>query len=113
MKVYTQKGNNDKLIINHKSLSKVFIKHVILLKADVNYTTFYLENGKAKVVAHTLKFFEAFLQTHGFLRVHRSFMINPDYLQEYNEEQDIIILTNGLQATISRRKKVALRELVK
>jgi hypothetical protein len=40
-------------------------------------------------------------------------MINPDYLQEYNEEQDTIILTNGLQATISRRKKVALRELVK
>jgi DNA-binding LytR/AlgR family response regulator len=78
MKTYQQKGNNSLLILNHKTSKKVFVSDVILLKGDINYTIFYLENGKQKIVAHPIKFFEPYLETHGFLRIHRSFLINPN-----------------------------------
>jgi DNA-binding LytR/AlgR family response regulator len=112
MKTYQQKGNNSLLILNHKTSKKVFINDVILLKGDVNYTTFYLEHGREKVVAHTIKFFENYLETHGFLRVHRSYMINPNHVKNYNPEEYLLTMTNGEKATISRRRKSVLKGFV-
>jgi DNA-binding LytR/AlgR family response regulator len=109
MKTYQQKGNNSLLILNHKTSKKVFIKDVILLKGDVNYTILYLESGKQKVIAHFIKFFEAYLETHGFLRVHRSFMINPNHVKNYNKNNEFLIMTNGQKADISRRRKSVLK----
>ena len=105
MKTYKSTGKNIFLILNHKTAKKVLINQVVLLKGDINYTTLHLDNGKKKVVPHTLKFFETFLATHGFLRVHRSFLINPDFVKEYNAEQEILIMSTGEEATISRRRK--------
>ncbi len=112
MKTYQQKGNNALLILNQKTSAKVFVNSVILIKADVNYTKFYLEGGKEKLVAHSIKFFEPHLETHGFLRVHRAFMINPNYVKTYNSEQEVLTMSNGLIANISRRKKGVLKDLV-
>jgi DNA-binding LytR/AlgR family response regulator len=111
MKTYQAKGNNALLIINHKTSQKVLIKNVVLLKGNINYTTLYLQNGKTKTLSHTLKFYETFLRTHGFLRVHRAFMINPNHVQEYCEEQEIVTMTSGHQANISRRRKHELKVL--
>jgi DNA-binding LytR/AlgR family response regulator len=111
-KTYQQKGNASLLIINQKSSKKVLVNHVVLLKADENYTTFFMENGHKKVVAHSIKFFESFLATHGFLRVHRSFMVNPDYIQHYNQEQATLTMTNGQTAFISRRRRFSIRGLL-
>jgi DNA-binding LytR/AlgR family response regulator len=95
MKTYPRKRNNSLLIINHKTSKKVFINDVVLLKGDINYTIFYLESGKQKVVAHSIKFFEAYLVTRGFLRVHRSYMINPNHVKEYNQSDEFLMMTNG------------------
>ena len=112
MKTYQQRGNESLLIINQKTLEKVLLQNVVLLKGNVNYTTFHLEHGKKRVVAHTLKFFENYLETRGFLRVHRSFMINPNFVKEYNEEQEFVMMANGHKANISRRKKNILKDFV-
>jgi DNA-binding LytR/AlgR family response regulator len=109
MKTYQQKGNNSLLIINHKTSKKVFVDDVILLKGEINYTILYLESGKQKLVAHPIKFFEPFLETHGFLRVHRSYMINPNHVKEYHQDNEFLMMTNGQKADISRRKKSVLK----
>lgn len=111
MKVYQQKGDESLLTINQKTSKKISIKDVILLKGDVNYTIFHLLNGKDRVVAHSIKYYEEYLKTHGFLRVHRSFMINPHYVKEYNQELEILTMTNGHKANISRRRKHAIRKI--
>jgi DNA-binding LytR/AlgR family response regulator len=104
MKTYAQKGNNALLILNQKTSKKVFVKTVVLLEGDVNYTIFHLEDGKQQVVAHSIKFFETFLETHGFLRVHRSFMINPNHVKNLNKAEYKVIMNNGIEAIISRRR---------
>ncbi len=111
MKTYTQKGNNALLILNHKTSQKVFVDAVVLLEGDINYTTFHFKEGKQILVAHSLKFFESYLETHGFLRVHRSFMINPNHVKNLNEEQFTVTMSNGRKAMISRRKKAIFDRL--
>ena len=105
MKKYEQKGNNSLLILNHRTSKKVFINDVILLKGDINYTTLFMDNGKKKVLAHSIKYYEEFLETHGFLRVHRTFMINPNHIKTYHQAERKLTMTNGQQAVISRRKE--------
>lgn len=108
MKTYQQKGSDSLLIINHRTSKKILINDVVLLKGDVNYTTFHLQCGKEKVVAHSIKFFEPYLETHGFLRIHRSFMINPNYVKSYNKGEEVLTMSNGQNAYISRRRKHTL-----
>ena len=105
MKTYQQKGNTSLLIINHRTSKKILISDVILLEGNINYTIFHLENGRTKVVAHSIKFFEPFLETHGFLRVHRSFLINPIHVMGYQKADERLLMTNGLSANISRRRQ--------
>jgi DNA-binding LytR/AlgR family response regulator len=112
MKTYQQKGKDTLLILNQRTVKKISVDNVVLLKGNINYTTFYLQHGEEKVVAHTLKFFESFLETHGFLRVHRSYMINPNFVKEYNHEHEFLTMSNGHKASISRRRKHTLKDFV-
>lgn len=112
MKTYEQRGDDSLLIINQRTSKKVLINNVVLLKGNVNYTVFHFLHGKEKMVARSIKYFEKFLETHGFLRVHRSFMINPNYIEMYNAEKEILTMRNGQEANISRRRKHTLGSLV-
>ena len=112
MKTYQQSGRNTFLILNHKTVKKILVNDVILLKGNINYTTFYLQYGGEKVVSHTIKFFEPFLEMHGFLRIHRGFMINPNFVMEYNNEQEYLTMSNGQKVNISRRRKHTLNDFV-
>jgi DNA-binding LytR/AlgR family response regulator len=112
MKKYVQKGNNSLLILNHKSSKKVFVREVVLLEGDANYTTIFMDNGKKKVLAHSIKYYEEFLKTHGFLRVHRTFLVNPNHVQTYHQEDRKLTMTNGQQAMISRRKEHIAKKLI-
>ena len=105
MKTYLQKGNKALLTLNQKTSKKVLVNAVVLLEGNINYTIFHLENGKQNVVAHSIKFFEPFLKTHGFLRVHRSYMINPNHIKNLDEQLQKITMNNGKEAMISRRNK--------
>jgi DNA-binding LytR/AlgR family response regulator len=107
MKTYLQKGNKALFILNHKTSKTVLVDSIILLEGNVNYTFFYLDNGKTKLIAHSIKFFEPFLETHGSLRVYRSFLINLILVKGYQKADERLIMTNGLSASISRpRQKI-------
>ena len=112
MKTYQKKGNKSLLILNHKTSLKVLINNVILIKGDINYSIFHMNNGQKKLVPHTIKFFETHLETHGFLRIHRGYMINPNYVKKYNLEEESITMVNGLVAIIARRRKHILKDLL-
>lgn len=111
MTSYIQKGNTRLLIINHRTSVKVPVKNIVLLQGNINYTKLHLENGRTVLLSHTLKFYESFLKTHGFLRVHRGYLINPDYVKEYCYDSYIVKMTNGQKANISRRKVRKLKKM--
>lgn len=105
MKVYKAIGKGNLLVINQRTLAKVFVHQIIMLKGEVNYTTIHLEGGKTKVIARPLKFFEEYLKLQGFLRVHRSFLINPKHVTEWNINSQCLLMKDGTTVAIARRRK--------
>ena len=105
MKFYESQNKQNRLILNQRTKSYIPIDYIMFLKGKANYTTFILKDGREKVVAHTLKYFERFLKTYGFQRVYRASMVNPKYVKEYNELTHIITMDNQMSVQISRRRK--------
>ena len=81
-----------------------------MLRVQANYTTFIMIDGSEQVVAYTLKYFEPFLETHGFQRIHRGFMINPKFIKEYCQQACLVTMKNGMSLKVSRRRKDAFLE---
>gem|GEM_PF-5666208 len=65
-------------------------KEIIYLKAEERHTWIYLRDGAIfKVRYHGISKFQKCLEKQrGFLRIHRQYIINTDYLQEYDKEHE-------------------------
>lgn len=76
IKTYREWLNNERIMLNNQI---VYIKDIYYLEADNNYTIIHLEN-KTILVRRILKEFEIDLFKYGFLRVHKSFVINLRFI---------------------------------
>ncbi len=79
-------------------------KDIIRCEGDDNYTRFYFQKEKMLVVSRTLKEFEEILADYHFVRVHKSHLVNMDYVNRFDRE-GLIWLTNGNSIPVSRRKR--------
>ena len=98
------------LIIDRKYCQEVLPNQVIMLQGFVNYSLVFLTNGKKIMLARTLKYFEEKLCPEGFIRVHRSYLINPKYLANYDNRNKSIVMNNGLEIEVARRRKKNLKQ---
>jgi two-component system, LytTR family, response regulator len=120
---YEQKGvsaaatSNDKnlVLINHsKGFTLIDYKDIVWLEASDNYTNLYLNTGKKIVASKTLKEFEAILPTNVFFRIHRSSLINIDFIKEYsNAEGGTIIMSDGTSIQVSKARSQEFSEFIK
>lgn len=103
-----QKITDAELYIRHKG-EKIMIKstEVILLSADINYTTFHLKDGRKYTSAQTIMKYDSYLHSHNFLRVNRNQIININEVKEITKAKRIctIQLHNGMNIQASRRKQ--------
>jgi len=115
--VTSGKGETDKnivLISHSKGFTLVDFKDIVWLEASDNYTNLFL-NGQKKIVASkTLKEFEAILPTVDFFRIHRSALINVNYVKEYsNNEGGEVILSDGTHVQVSKARIQEFSEFIK
>lgn len=92
----------------------VDLSDIIYCEAEGPYTNFYLLNDRKICVSRPLADFELLLSDVDFLRVHKSFLINLRHTREYRRgEGGVVILSNGVEIDVSRRKKDAFLEKMK
>lgn len=85
-------------------LSFVALQDISYLEADSNYTFVHRTDGSRLVVSRTLKDFEEILDEKGFMRVHKSAIVNLRYVQEYSSQDGgLIRMLQGGSVTLSRR----------
>jgi two-component system LytT family response regulator len=77
---------------------------IIRLEAESNYTRFFFTDKKPLVVAKTLGEYEEMLGPHGFLRTHRTHLVNRTYVQSYMPDGFLLMKDNS-KVEISRRRK--------
>ncbi len=78
--------------------------HLMCMEGCGNYTFLYTNDGKRYLVSKTLKSYAAILDDQVFLRVHKSWIINLKYLQEFCEYERSLKLRGGREIAISRRR---------
>lgn len=82
------------------------IADIVRCEGDNNYTWFYFKQGARTLVSKTLREFEDLLSAYGFVRVHRSHLINTRCVQSYiKKDGGYLLMTDGAQIAISRNKK--------
>jgi two-component system, LytTR family, response regulator len=79
---------------------------IIYLEAQSNYTKFYLTNNSSITTSKTLKHFEEFLPSELFFRIHKSYLVNMNFIKRFTkgDEQNIELIT-GQKLPIAIRKK--------
>ncbi|MBA4850566.1 LytTR family DNA-binding domain-containing protein [Emticicia sp. BO119] len=86
---------------------------IVYLEAQINYTILHLKNGRKIVSSTTLKYHQADSCLDGFLRVHRSYLINPDFIKNIVRERTKTIaqLLDGRELEVSRRRVELVKNL--
>lgn len=79
-------------------------KDILRCEGDNNYTHFYFIDQKPLIVSRTLKEFEDILAEHGFLRVHKSHLVNSRYVVRLDKD-GMLWLADGNSLVVSRRRK--------
>jgi two-component system LytT family response regulator len=86
---------------------------LMYLEADSNYTNLHFGDKKKIVTSRSLGEFEKILVNPEFLRIHKSTIINLNYLKAYSSyEGDFAVLTDGTSLSISRRKLNEFKDIV-
>ena len=84
-----------------------FPGQIIRLEAKSNYTKIYFDDHFSIVTAKVLKQFEPLLTPFGFIRIHRSHLINRKFIRQVLANGRIIMNDSSVTG-ISKRKKVAV-----
>lgn len=97
---------SDKIKIKTKTeLFFVDPEELMYCESDNNYTTMVLKNNNKILMSKTIKLIEADLKQPYFYRIHRSFIVNLNYIESFNSHLSIVKLKDNSQLPVSDRKK--------
>jgi two-component system LytT family response regulator len=73
-------------------------------RAEDNYTELHLGDGRKFLASRTLKEYEDMLAELGFIRVHRSYLVNREAVEQVTSDGHVV-LHGGQRVEISRRRR--------
>lgn len=84
----------------------VQIKDIVRCQANDNFTDFFFANGKRMLICRTLKFYEQTLEDFGFMRIHKSHLINLQYVKKYKKGKGgQVVMLDEAELDLSVNKK--------
>jgi two-component system, LytTR family, response regulator len=102
-----------KLAINTSSgIHFFYTNEIIRLEAKSNYTKFFFTNNKTILASKTLRDYEEILLAYGFIRTHKSHLVNCEHITNYMSD-GLLTMTDESKVEISRRRQHEVIELVK
>jgi two-component system, LytTR family, response regulator len=79
---------------------------IVGIEGEGRYSTLYFTNGKQQLITKNIGEFEEELSSHGFFRVHKSWLINCSHVVKLsNSDGGTIELLGGKTVLLSRRRK--------
>lgn len=88
------------------------VNNLLYCSSRNNYTTFHLADDTKLLVSKTIKEVEKTLEHFYFIRVHQSFLVNPNYMKKYvRSDGGYIIMENDERIPVSNARKQAVVSL--
>jgi len=78
---------------------------IIRIEGDSNYSIIHTIGHRPIIMAKVLRAYEAMLTPFGFLRTHKSHLINPEHV-EHITQKGIIRMKDESEVSVSRRKRI-------
>lgn len=89
----------------------VHYDEIVRCEANGNYTCVYFHDGSFLMLTKTLKHYASKLEPHGFIRIHKTHLVNLKYIRTYVKgKSPYVSLKDGSQVEVSLRKKQLLVE---
>jgi two-component system LytT family response regulator len=84
----------------------VEVKSIVRCQGESNYTHIYFADRKPILTAKSLIEFEELLAEYGFVRVHKTHLVNLNQVTSFTKNDGgVLLLSNGDSVAISRRRK--------
>lgn len=97
-----------------KGFQVVELNTVLYAESSGNYTNFYFTAQHPVCTSKPMHDYETLLEDAGFVRIHKSYLINLLHVKEYiRGEGGSVLLSNGHEVEVSRRKKDLLMSRMK
>jgi len=91
-------------VLSGNEIHHIPVAQIIRLEAKSNYTYIYVVDHKKLMMAKVLSAYETLLAPLGFIRVHRSHLVNPLYVQTIHMTGEVVMADDS-RVVVSRRKK--------
>jgi two-component system, LytTR family, response regulator len=85
---------------------------IMWCEGNNNYTHFHFTEHPPLIVSKTLKEYEEILTEFGFVRVHKSYLVNARHVTNLSKE-GFIKMSDGCEITVSRRRKEEVLRTIK
>ena len=90
------------------------LDNILYAEYSGNYTNLYFSNKPVVFTSKPMHDYETLLEDAGFVRIHKSYLINLLHVKEYiRGEGGSVLLSNGHEVEVSRRKKDLLMTRMK
>jgi two-component system LytT family response regulator len=98
---------NSKIVFPIENGFKVVkINSIMFCQSDINYTKITLDDGTSFILSKTLKIIEELLPSSIFVRVHKSYLVNFNFVFYFNRNlESYVELSNQIKIPVSIRKK--------
>ncbi len=109
-----KKPQGQKIMLHSaKDTTLVSLSDIVRVSAESNYSIFFLSNGNKITVSKTLKDFEEVLDQQSFFRIHKSHVINLNYLKKILKHEILMVqMTDGSEIEVSLRRKADLLKML-
>lgn len=90
------------------------IRDIVRMEAEDNYTHIFLNTSKKLTASKTIKAYEEMLSGVNFYRVHKTHLINLNYMQKFVKgDGGYLVMDDGKEIDVSRRRRAAFMEQMK
>jgi two-component system LytT family response regulator len=84
----------------------VTISMILYCEAEDNFTRFHFEKSPPLLICRTLKYFNDILKDSKFIRIHRSYLINPEHVIRYSKGKGgFVTMKNNKELEVSENRK--------
>lgn len=95
-----------------KILKNLSQENICYLESSINYTLFFLNDGRSVVSGYNIKVFETLFQDQAFVKINRSKLVNVAFIKKTKimDNTYAVLLRNGEQINIARRRVNKIKE---
>ena len=107
-----EKSNKKIILKNQESIFLLNVNDIVHCESDGSYTVVETNDNQKIVISRVLKEYDKLLSGSGFLRVHRSHLINLKHIKRFDKlDGGNVIISNGHRIPVSTGGRERLLEL--